>query len=879
METILLISDVSEAELLRTLSWHGADSSALRVMNGTELARHGLICSGTVITQKLLTAQDRTSLLMDIIEANEKITNFFSHEYNDVNRLGAALKSMRSLITGDESSELHRILEGGIFREKNSALCIAYDMYIKACTQVGGIDDVMLIRKAISECEPLEDTEIVILKEFMPSPVELALAERLGGKAAGELSLKELFRAGKRTRAKAGSSVTRAYGASNEVKNVITKILSDKEMSLDNCTVAAADPELYSQLFMELSIRFGIPMTFGCGVPMSCTYTAEFLRLFHRWQTTGFNGAAALEELLLSRAFDRDKLWEVIETAGVFKNDKGQVRRTEGILKDIARTAGELRLNCDAARTRELIAKAGEGDCIKAAGAVFEEFGKGLVYMLENFCTVHHNDLGRLDKGACTAAAGALRAYGEAMGKDRIHELIPELMTRSVCPENRTAGALHITSVEKAAFSLRDHLFIVGLDANTFPGRPSEDPLVLDCDYEGFGAGDFAPTSSNKIAKAISSVKDLAELSAALGGRLMLSYSYLDTAELKKANMSSVMLPLYRSLIDPEGKAGVEELEAAMEECGYFSDELEADRLIGRSFLNGEIIAGPFRGFVKPTEAMGVNCLDDREYSPSEIEEFFYCPKRFMLTRILGIKEPEDERPFQAIGADEFGILIHSAMELLAGSGLTMDKNTFLKKAGELFDGAMVRKSPLAPSLAAQERSEFLRAAEVAYGMDVRPGTKIISAEGSYHAKHPCGVRLYGRPDRIETVKGDCVIGDFKSGRTVKHDPDRPKTFIQTMLYAYLTEHGTNEDKNAPQGLKVKRCEFRYIRIGQTVSLDYDEEVLNKILEQFADCMKQGLFPRADEIYLQYNPAIRPEKYGDNCRYCKLSKICEKAGK
>jgi ATP-dependent helicase/nuclease subunit B len=46
------------------------------------------------------------------------------------------------------------------------------------------------------------------------------------------------------------------------------------------------------------------------------------------------------------------------------------------------------------------------------------------------------------------------------------------------------AGSLHAVSIERAGYTGREHVFVIGLDVDNFPGRSAEDPILLDVERQ-----------------------------------------------------------------------------------------------------------------------------------------------------------------------------------------------------------------------------------------------------------------------------------------------------------------------------------------------------------------------------------------------------------
>ena len=148
---------------------------------------------------------------------------------------------------------------------------------------------------------------------------------------------------------------------------------------------------------------------------------------------------------------------------------------------------------------------------------------------------------------------------------------------------------------------------------------------------------------------------------------------------------------------------------------------------------------------------------------------------------------------------------------------------------------------------------------ESAYGMD--PHREVALEEEEISCTHESGVRIHGFPDRVEKLEdGTYLVVDFKSGRTASHVQDDIGTCLQVIIYAYLMEQ---------RGFQVSGGEYRYIRLGETVTCRYDDDMKRQLMERltlFKKSMQNGDFPVA-EI----------EEGGDDpCHFCKFKAICGK---
>ncbi|MCR5121676.1 MAG: PD-(D/E)XK nuclease family protein [Ruminococcus sp.] len=861
-EKILVVSGVNEADLLRTLCYFGKESFGLRVMSAAELAERALISGGKLIPERRITAGQQTMYMTRALErCNDK---YFPHDHESVTKLTASLNMLRLLIPADERGTLaEKLPQNEAFAEKNNALAAVYDEYIRLCEGGGVIDGVSLLRRAAEIAPKLENTDILLLEEYPPQPAERTLIEAVADKMT-TVSLGGFFGA-ERSAAPAAPEIFAARGAYNEVLAILDNILGG-DIGFDRCTVAVTDTSVYPQLFFTLGLRFGIKMTFGCGIPFANSTAARFLKRLAFRNGAGRQNRRALNDLVFCGVFDSEKLCERV------------CGGDDALLRKVLALAGDMRLGLRQAVNSERIARLKEMSAddedtlrlIEPLEKLAAELERGALYLLKEYCTRRKNALAPFDSAALREAVAAMEDHSRAAGGDPL-DTLPALMRRNVCRMAREAGALHIVSVDRAAFSLRDKLFIAGLSADLFPGKPVEDPIALDSDIALIDGSADAPLSENVVRRKTYLVEALGSLARALGSEIVLSYSCLRAAELKQANMSAAAAELFNSLAGKESSpVSYGELCRRCEEenlRGYFSDGFGADRLIGRRFAAGEATLPTAKA---PDETAAVSCFDDREYSPSELDTFFECPRKYFFNRVLGIKEKESIHDFTVIEANEQGTLFHSAMESLAASGMKMTKEEFLETLGLEFDRFLARKVPLLPSSVDGVRDSLSGLASSAYDDDTAVKKEIVAAEKKLRITHkPSGVKLYGLPDRVERSEDGCLVADFKTGAKIKQDDAQPKTFVQTMCYAYMMN-------NSDTPVNVTKCEYRYPKTAErTKSREYSPRELEEILAEFVGCLKAGRFPAAtgkeDDIAIINNgsggkPAV--------CGFCKFKSIC-----
>jgi ATP-dependent helicase/DNAse subunit B len=460
-----------------------------------------------------------------------------------------------------------------------------------------------------------------------------------------------------------------------------------------------------------------------------------------------------------------------------------------------------------------------------------------------------------IDMSASSAIYEELKVIRNAGIDQTTDDIILNVLKLGVGGQSSSEGALHVTDISGAISSVRDNLYIVGLSASKFPGSPVENYLLLDDDLTIFGKDASYMTSSGKIAKKKDTLRNLVHLASGLGSQIFVSYAGMNVSELKRDNASSVIFELFR---EQSGKnVSSKELKEHIVKVGYFEPAISVSREVGNAYNQGKKVLIDKEASQSLENPHFVKWNLDIEYSPSALNTFFRCPRSFMLGYILGIPEPEDNKPFEIISAKANGTLAHSLMEQLANSD--MSQEDFVKLSGEYFDRFIAQNPPLIMESVEAVRNQFLEMMETAYEMD--PHREVILKEENIHFQHESGVKIHGLPDRVEKLDdGRYLIVDFKSGRRIGHVKDDIDTCLQVVIYAYLMEK---------QGLDIAGGVFRYIRLGESVSCVYDDTMkdkLNKKLSMFKEHMEKGYFPCTEA----------GEDAEDPCKFCKYGLVCGK---
>ena len=874
-EVVLLAPGANESELKRTMARFGKPSIGLRVMNGPQLARFALMRAGQPIPENILSREDELSL---IAQGMQGVSYFGQPGLSDIRNVAATLRQIRQMAVDGEKAEADIVRESlykGPFIEKNKALCEVYEKYSAQLRDGNLTDGIALMRKAAAPGITL-NAELAILEEYPLSSRESILAEKLSGEKSRRLTLPELF--GTEEKPLRIASIRNCYGIRAEAETVLCE-LRDGKTSLDTCTVAVSDVRSYSQLFFDLHLEYAVPITFGCGIPIGNSFPAELLGRYVIWATKGFFGGEALKDMLFSRAFDLSRLPESVHECLNKKKPEGG--------RDFLSVLTGLRLTNDPAVNRERVdglEKAlTEDDNEKAYLPALKDLAGELALPVPAFMRKYArlrpaedafpgSLLHRLDAAALSEIIGQLDlAQAVGQGAD-LAGLEKQILARNVCRESSRSGAFHLCGIPEAMNCIRKNLHVLGLSASLYPGSPRENHLLLDEDIMAFPSNPKERTSGGKIRQKQDDLKNLLRAASALDCRITLSYAGYDTAELKKANASSLLYELYAKA---SGKAAdIDAFQQAVIKIGYFDHSLSSEREIGRAVMRGAQVLpeNGQGGLDKPAndeQESPVILGMDKEYSPSALSAFYQCPRRFYLKSLLGIPEPEEEKPFEIIGGADTGTLAHSLMEILGERAI--GKDVFLSMSGDAFDRYIAKHPPLTRNGLTREREEFLEIMERAYEQDaVSERTGIELSEEEIHAVHEeTGIKLHGLPDRVEKIDDRTMrIVDFKTSRQKSFVENDIDTCLQAVIYAYMMEEKMRKDG---KDVSAAGGEFRLLRYDEKTAFVYDEAMKTALSEKLSllkEALKTGQFDLPD--------LSDEKKVKEICKYCRFDMICGK---
>ena len=840
LERILVVSGINGNELLKSMSLNGQNTIGLRIVSPAELAQMSLLRAGIVIKETLVPTSEERLWMRDVM-------NKQNPTFKDVRSMTQAIHMLQRLAVGEnEEAEIRERLGKGIFKNKNEKLLENYAAYRKLLAERGCVDTTDIIRKALTEGSTWE-TEFLTLSEMPLDPLSSALVQKLSGGKCREIGVCELYGHTNPLMPTSVRKIRDCYGASAEVDTVLREIYESGK--LDACTIAVTDAS-YAQLLYDQALCYEIPVTFACGVSIQNTAPAKLLVRYYNWRQTGF-GQDALSEMLDDPCFDFEKFSSLWKSAGDERKILETVLRNVRLGTDIeenARKLIDLKKSLDEQNNmmdpeshdyEELQKKI---LCLPFLENIAKELALPSYAFIRKYTRIRQEKtpakrvlITELDK----AAVGMVCRNLELLEKAGVssEDVYVYIMSLSVADGSSLPGFVHVVTVENAFETMRKNLYVVGLSSLKFPGEPKENHLLLDDDLMRFDNAEMY-LADEKVLRRKDTFDRLISLQHALGGAVVFSFAGMNVAELKTENPSSVLL----------------EFDNTIETIGYFDNRLSRDGKVGENYLkpNVQLVSS---GKDSEYTAFNSEAAFARSYSPSALEMFFQCPRRFFLQYLCGIQEPDEKDPYEVISRSDRGTLAHMLMERLAES--PMSEEDFMDLSEKAFENFMKEHPPVAPT--EEEKNNFLAMMKKAYALDAQNKGEIVFKEETLECVHSeTGITLKGRPDRVER-RGDNEfwVVDYKTKRTIEHKKDDVDTCLQNVLYAYMLSQNGNA---------VRGTEYWYFEKNRKISCSFDGEIMERLdekMEIFATALRNGQFPISED----------KEKA---CKYCKYGRICGK---
>jgi len=313
---------------------------------------------------------------------------------------------------------------------------------------------------------------------------------------------------------------------------------------------------------------------------------------------------------------------------------------------------------------------------------------------------------------------------------------------------------------------------------------------------------------------------------------------------------------------------------------------------------------GRFEGFVGAGQAGGIT----EELSPTRLEEYAGCPRRYLLGRELKLAPPFRPEATEQMEARDRGSLIHQILATYVGERIndgapaTLDR--LIEIAEEAFSTADQEGRCGPPLMATVERATLLREVrrffeedtlepcevELVFGLmgaseDVatdrlEPSADVGSVGRSVDAVEVSladgrTLRFRGAIDRIDRgPNGTLVVSDYKTGRQsaldkLIKDPVAGGTKLQLPIYALAAQAVLGWE--GP--VEARYWLTSWGRAHGSLRCTLDDALLTRlreVLSAITDGIDGGAFPGVpgEETYRYRRPTF------ENCSHCDFDRLC-----
>ena len=773
---IIYSDTLNETEFLRTLAKQGINTLGLRIMNSYDLSLFILSKLGISEKRRYLNNKEQDFVYYSLSA---------SKAFNDASNIRVSINSFRDTGRGNTPHELDQYLNKD-YPEKRSAVVNAFDCYntFKKNNNCYDLFDLLYYLKnnpqkldldlCYFEDLPFSELAVSVFKQFFNTTTMLFASLPFESKAKNGF---------------------KCFGKNNEIANVVNKI-NENKLKLDQCLVVLVDSNDITDLTTSLN-KYSIPYTSSLGMPFIQTNVGRLVALLKKMDSMDW-GINAYQELFNAPYFNKDKY------TGSLTSDYDY--------KDFIKYTGWLRPSFD----RDLFTideSLYQYDCFNYK--VVCQAVQSLCNEINNNTSVYEfvrNNV--IDDGNTFEALQLLEKYDLYCREYNVafDNVVDALLNDSISRHISRSGAVHICSLDQAFSSLRDNVFVVGLDSG-FPGNPEENYLIFDDEYEKMGASQY---TSEKIVK---KKEALMNLLINCSKNSYLSYSYCNIIDTKASNPSSVLMNVQ------------------MTEFTYEDDKLLSNNSAITNSNNGQL-SDPDNTHLPYTYKYAD--LLNKTYSPSKIVDYFDLEQRlkFFLEVLFDIQEDDDDDPYSVISPIDKGNLLHRlAVGFEKKNYKSVDE--FVNKGLIEFDNFLKMKPPITKEAGDNEKEAFKKALTNFFNGD--PQNKHLYSEKQLNIQDIEGIKFKGRFDRLEEdVNGNIILVDYKT-RSSKptHEKDDPVSCLQGLIYAEMI--------GKQLGLKVQRCEFRYPFISKDTKIPIicdsaNMKEMHNLIKEFKDAIENGDF-------------------------------------
>ena len=657
--------------------------------------------------------------------------------------------------------------------------------------------------------------------------------------------------------------LVQVLGTEGEARFAIRDILRH-EYPLDTVEIACSNEVPYLSHLYDLSERFDIPMTFAGGLPPELTRPGQALAGFLRWIASSFDAAelvglcqAGLISFIKGKSESAEETPEPHEVAALLR--RGRIRkgrtsyragfdRVERELHNQIEQHREHNRSTDhPERQREhlqtvrqlvdgLFGLLPAGDRIPV-----QELTQACSQFLGGYAPVRAG----YDNSAVVALSVHLRNVGESVESEgpllRLAQYLIEMLARHrVESLGARPGHVYVVPLQRAGYTGRKNLYILGLDEGSFPGRGIEDPILLD--------DERLQLSSGLLQHRHRPGEKVWQLVRALGmapGRVALVTRRRGLAEGSECYPSA----FFQQLADQLKREDGEELPIVPflpSSDGLSLDETEAMLALRRRAGFKEVAAQDFPWLVAGREAVQAReqpaltrfegwlgretpelnpASGEMPMSASRLEGLVRCPFRYFLQHVLRVEPLEEfvEDSTCWLNPLDFGKLLHvllcDFMKVLQERNERPDREKHADLLREKLEEKIEEYRELIPvqheaafqadkQRLDQSTQIFLAAEsiqknvepvgfEVSFGFGKKEGLNCPEPV-LLHLTDRVRILLRGYIDRVDRVGKNFHIWDYKTGSATHYTEESllgAGSYLQWALYAYALNEILRREK------------------------------------------------------------------------------------
>lgn len=773
--TIIYSDTLNETEFLRALAKSGIKTLGVRVMNSYDLS--------LLIIAKL--GKNKQGLYLNNEEQNFVYYNLLKPNcFNDAANIRSAINTFRDTGKGNSFKELDPYLNKS-FAIKAAVIKEGFEKYSAYKQSHNAYDLFDLLYELDSNSIKL-NTKVIYFDDLPYSPLAISVFSKYFDLQVQKFA--DLFSSLEINQ----PEIAKCYGKNNEFAYLVNRI--NGKIKCDQCLIVLSNPNDAAELMVELD-RYAIPYTTSLGIPFAKTDIGRFVAKMQFMKNKEW-GIEAYKQLFASSFFDKDKYISKLTT------DKER--------NDFIKYLGWLRPSFDK-------------DPIIIDSSLYSSKSSLIIECAQLVCGVINNQHKMFDfiKNNLVSGSNSFEAeklldkYQRYMDEYQIDfdTIVDNLLTSSISQHISTSGAVHICSLSQAFSSLREHIFIVGLDSS-FPGNPKENYLIYDEEFLKMDANKFI---SSEIVK---SKKEMMELLINHAKNCYLSYTHFNVIDNKQINPSSIIQELLSK--------------ATCLDFNYEDDALSMNNQIIKYFNKGHY---SLPNNTHQPYVYDYQLILDKKYKPSSFNSYFKEEYRlgFILQTIFGISIEEEDDPYVVIDAREKGNIFHLAVRNFEKGQIA--EQAFVNQGLKIFDQFIAKKPPILQAEAIKARNRFEEGLRYFYQQD--PGNKHIYSEYNIDSCNVYGLEFDGSFDRLEKdATNKYILVDYKtSENSNKHKNEDVIDCMQGLIYAEMIEKALK--------IKVDRCVFRYPFIKSESYITFNQsnrDELKQLIGAFIDDITQGNF-------------------------------------